>query len=172
MFTNRYPFGFFVFGVWVFLLAPTAYAGTELIGVYKDWTAQTYTQNGVSVCMMWSQPEKAEGDYTSRGEIYVFITHRPSDKRRNEIRFESGYPFKPTSEVDVAIGEHRFTLTTDSSTAWSASAREEHKMVEAMRAGRSMIVAGVSRRGTQTTDTYSLLGFTAAHKAINKACKT
>ena len=69
MFTNRYPFGFFVFGVWVFLLAPTAYAGTELIGVYKDWTAQTYTQNGVSVCMMWSQPEKAEGDYTSRGEI-------------------------------------------------------------------------------------------------------
>ena len=74
--------------------------------------------------------------------------------------------------MDVAIGEHRFTLTTDSSTAWSASAREEHKMVEAMRAGRSMIVAGVSRRGTQTTDTYSLLGFTAAHKAINKACKT
>ena len=156
----------------IMLLIPIAHAGTELIGVFKDWTAQTYTQNGVSVCMMWSQPAKAKGDYTTRGDIYVFVTHRPSEEKLNEIRFESGYPFKPTSVVDVIIGEQRFTLTTDASTAWSASAAEERQMVEAMRAGRSMIVEGTSKRGTHTTDTYSLLGFTAAHKAIDKACKT
>ncbi len=172
MFTKRCLLELLVFGLGAFALIPKADAGTDLIGVFKDWTAQTYTQDGVSVCMMWSQPEKAEGDYATRGEIYVFITHRPSEKRLNEIRFESGYPFKPTSEVDVAIGVQRFTLTTDSSTAWSASATQERKLMEAMRAGRSMIVEGVSRRGTQTTDTYSLLGFTAAHKAISKACKT
>ena len=172
MFAKRCRRELLILGFCGFALIPKTNAGTELIGVYQDWTAQTYTQNGVSVCMMWSQPEKAEGDYTSRGEVYIFITHRPSEKKRNEIRFESGYPFKPTSEVGVAIGDHKFTLTTDSSTAWSASAIEERKMVDAMRAGRSMVVAGVSRRGTHTTDTYSLLGFTAAHKAINKACKT
>jgi hypothetical protein len=39
-----------------------------------------------------------------------------------------------------------------------------------MRAGRTMIVKGVSSKDTETTDTYSLLGFTAAHNAINDAC--
>ena len=31
-------------------------------------------------------------------------------------------------------------------------------------------VEGVSSRGTLTTDTYSLSGFTKAHNAIDKAC--
>jgi len=147
-----------------------AHAGTKLLGVYKDWTAQTYTHNGASVCMMWSQPHKAEGNYTSRGEIYVFVTHRPAQRRLNEIRFESGYPFKAGTEVDVTIGDQHFTLSTDATTAWSNSPPQAQKMVQSMRAGRSMVVEGISRRGTHTTDTYSLQGFTAAHKAINKAC--
>ena len=153
------------------MLAPSAHAGTELLGVFKDWTAQTYSQNGVPVCMMWSQPGEAQGDYTTRGDIYVFVTHRPSEKKLDEIRFESGYPFKPSSEVAVTIGEQRFTLTTDASTAWSPGTTQERKMVAAMRSGHSMVVEGTSRRGTRTTDTYSLQGFTAAHKVINKACK-
>jgi len=39
-----------------------------------------------------------------------------------------------------------------------------------MRAGGELVVKGVSTRGTLTTDTYSLKGFTAAWKAINTAC--
>ena len=146
-------------------------ADNTLLGVFKEWTAQTYTLDGLTVCMMWSQPEKAEGNYTARGEIYIFVTHRPAEAKLNEIRFEAGYPFKPASEVAVTIGDQDFTFATDSSTAWSASSAQEESMVKAMRAGRSMVVEGMSKRGTQTTDTYSLQGFTAAHKAISKACK-
>ena len=43
-------------------------------------------------------------------------------------------------------------------------------MVKAMRAAKEMEVRGVSKRGTNTRDTYSLFGFTAAHKAIGEAC--
>ncbi len=43
-------------------------------------------------------------------------------------------------------------------------------MVQAMRRGRKMVVRGLSTRGTKTVDTYQLAGFTAAHKAIGKAC--
>ena len=39
-----------------------------------------------------------------------------------------------------------------------------------MAKGRQLIVTGYSSRGTKTTDTYSLAGFTAAYKAIGKAC--
>ena len=34
-----------------------------------------------------------------------------------------------------------------------------------------MTVKGISGRGTKTTDTYSLKGFTAAYRTIGKACK-
>ena len=33
-----------------------------------------------------------------------------------------------------------------------------------------MIVRGISSRGTNTKDTYSLKGFSAAYKAIKKVC--
>ena len=33
-----------------------------------------------------------------------------------------------------------------------------------------MVVKGTSSRDTLTTDTYSLIGFTKAYRAIGKAC--
>ena len=36
--------------------------------------------------------------------------------------------------------------------------------------GERMIVEGTSNRGTQTKDTYSLIGFARAYKAINAKC--
>ncbi len=145
-------------------------AATDLLGVYKAWTAQTYKEDKSLVCMMWSQPEKAEGDYQRRGEIYVFVTHRPSARERNEIRFDSGYPFKPSSRVKVTIDKREFSLLTEGSAAWPASAAVEKSMLRAMRSGREMVVEGTSKRGTHTTDTYSLYGVSAAHKAITRAC--
>ena len=47
----------------------------------------------------------------------------------------------------------------------------DRAIVAAMKAGRQMIVRGTSTRGTLTTDTYSLSGFSAALAAIDKACK-
>ena len=45
------------------------------------------------------------------------------------------------------------------------------KLVRAMKSGNRMVVYGTSSRGTKTTDTYSLSGFTAMKKRIDKACK-
>ena len=39
-----------------------------------------------------------------------------------------------------------------------------------MKSGKQLIVRGTSSRGTATTDTYSLAGFTAALAASDKAC--
>ncbi len=172
MFTKRCLLELLVFGLSAFALIPKADAGTDLIGVFKGWTAQTYTQDGGSVCMMWSQPEKAEGEYKKRGEIFVFVTHRPGDKELNKVSFETGYTFKDPSKVRVTIDGRAYTLYTDGSTAWSYNSKDDSRMVKAMRAGNTMIMEGTSSRGTKTRDTYSLGGFTAAHNSINKACKT
>ena len=148
-----------------------ALAADKPLGTFKHWSAMSFTEDENIVCMMWSQPEKAEGDYKKRGEIFVFVTHRPKDRETNKVSFETGYTFKESSEVRVSIDGQRYTLYTDGSTAWTRDTKDDARMVKAMRAGNTMIMEGTSSRGTDTRDTYSLSGFTAAHNAINKACK-
>ncbi len=152
-------------------VATTAIAADENLGTFKAWSAMSFDEDDKTVCMMWSQPEKAEGKYKKRGEIFVFVTHRPEDREMNKVSFEIGYTFKESSDVRVTIDGQAYTLYTDRSTAWSHNARDDGRMVKAMRAGHTMTMEGTSSRGTRTRDTYSLSGFTAAHNAINKACK-
>jgi hypothetical protein len=155
----------------LFASSQPAAAQDKALGSFRDWSAQTFSEGGKTVCSMWSQPGKAEGKYTRRGEIYAFVTHRPASDRINELSFEAGYSFKPDSEVTVTIGDETFTLFTKDSTAWNRTAEGDAAIVKAMRAGTRMVVKGRSSRGTLTTDTYSLRGFTAAHNAVNAACK-
>ncbi|MCK5361531.1 MAG: hypothetical protein KAR22_01110 [Gammaproteobacteria bacterium] len=152
-------------------IATSVIAADKSLGSFKVWSAMSFTEDDKTVCMMWSQPEKAEGKYKKRGEIFVFVTHRPSDKEINKVSFETGYTFKGSSKVRVIIDGKAYTLYTDGSTAWSYNSKDDSRMVRAMRAGQTMIMEGTSSRGTTTRDTYSLGGFTAAHNAINKACK-
>lgn len=150
--------------------AVPAQAADKVLGLYGDWGAQTFSEGKNTGCSMWSQPTKDVGKYSQRGAIYAYITHRPWDKRLNEVSISAGYDYKKDSTVQVRIGGQKFTLFTDGETAWSRSPKDDKSLVDAMRRGNSMIVSGVSGRGTQTTDTYSLTGFTKAYEAINKAC--
>ena len=152
-------------------LATTVTAADKSLGTFKVWSAMSFDEDDKIVCMMWSQPEKAEGDYKKRGEIFVFVTHRPGDREMNKVSFETGYKFKKSTEVRVTIDGQAYTLYTEGSSAWSYSGKDDSRMVKAMRAGVKMVMEGTSTRGTRTRDTYSLSGFTAAHNSINKACK-
>ena len=51
----------------------------KLLSVHKDWSAFTFMEDGKKVCFMASQPSKSQGNYTSRGEVFALITHRPGD---------------------------------------------------------------------------------------------
>jgi hypothetical protein len=150
-------------------LAPAG-AADKVLGLFGDWGAQTFSEGKNTGCSMWSQPTKDEGQYSKRGAIYAYITHRPWDKRVNEVSISAGYTYKEESTVQIRIGGQKFTLFTNGETAWSRSPKEDKALVEAMKRGNTMIVSGVSSRGTQTTDTYSLIGFTKAYQAIGKAC--
>ena len=100
----------------------------------------------------------------------MLITHRPYNKTRNVISVFAGYPYKKASKVKASIDGNSYSLVPEDETAWTSSPTMDATMVAAMRAGKSMILRGVSGRGTRTTDTYSLKGVTAAHNAIGKAC--
>ncbi len=140
------------------------------LGTFKDWEAYTYRENGNLVCYMLSHPKKSEGDYVRRGEAYAAIAHRPSEKRLDEISLIAGYTHKTGSEVQVRIGDRRFSLFTQADTSWAKDPGTDRAIAAAMRSGNSMVVEGVSSRGTKTVDTYSLAGVTAAWRAISRAC--
>ncbi|MCK5295344.1 MAG: hypothetical protein KAJ75_00510 [Alphaproteobacteria bacterium] len=119
---------------------------------------------------MASTPTKDEGKYKKRGDIFTIVTHRLAEKSFDVVSIVAGYPYLKNSKVKLIIGNKTFSLFTHDSTAWAHDNSTDATIVKAMINGNKMIVKGSSSRKTKTKDTYSLSGFTAAHKAINKAC--
>lgn len=143
----------------------------KLLGRYGDWSAYTYKENGKNVCYMASTPKRDEGKYTQRGDIYAVVTHRPGEKSFDVVNFVAGYTYKKGSKVEIKIGKETFNnIFTDADKAWTLTEKDDQALVAAMKRGQRMIVKGVSSRGTQTKDTYSLSGFTRAYKVISAKC--
>lgn len=136
----------------------------------ERWHTFFVIENGSRVCFMASRPLREEGNYTSRGDVLVHITHRPAEGDRDVVSFTTGYPYQPNSTVDVRIGNDTFNLFTEQDTAWAPDVETDRALVQAMRGGANMVVRGTSARGTLTTDTYTLMGFTAAHNELLEAC--
>lgn len=154
----------------VLAAAPAAAQKAQLIGNFGDWSAFSETEDGKPLCYTGSEPTKAEGNYTSRGDPHVLVTHRPAEKAMGVISIAAGYTHKDKSEVTAEIGDSTFRLFTDGGHAFAFDAKGDAELVKAMERGTTMVVKGTSSRGTPTTDAYSLKGFTAAYAAISKAC--
>ena len=155
----------------MFLSPALAAAATPTeIGRFDDWTAYTLDDPSGKICYIVSEPTQQRGDYTRRGDPYALVTNRPAANIAGEVSLVAGYPFRPDSTPTAEIGNQRFRFYADGDTAWVL--REEEKgLLDAMRRGMTMTVRGTSARGTDTTDTYSLRGITAALKAIDGECR-
>ncbi len=151
-------------------LAALAQEEPKSLGTFSNWEAVTFKEGGNTGCYITSVPSKKEGAYTSRDRTYALVTHRPADKTFNVITIVAGYSYKSESEVTIKIGSQSFRLFTNKDAAWAPNEETDKKIVQAMIKGQGMIVQGTSSRGTKTTDTYSLIGFTKAYRAIADAC--
>jgi hypothetical protein len=145
----------------------------KVVGEFRDWVALTLKDQTGDVCYMSSSPQKwtSVPSGVNRGDIYILVTHRPGAKVRDEVSVYTGYAYQKESETVVSIDGQDFSMFTHDDTAWARDAASDSAMVKAMIRGNTMVIRGTSNRGTVTTDTYSLSGFTAAHNAINKACR-
>jgi len=156
----------------VALAGPAAAQNRKLIGSYKDWDAFVLVNKGKKSCFMVSVPKDSAPKNVRRGKVYITITHRPAVRVVGEISVVTGYPYKPDSVARAVIdGRRGFEMFTSGDAAWAYDPKQDKTMVAAMKRGGRLVIRGVSRRGTKTTDRYSLAGFTAAYKAISAACK-
>lgn len=160
------------------LLGATALATAQVgsassIGSFKQWTAYTSSEADGKMCFIASQPTDSKYEpnaVKSRDPVFFMITIIPAKKIRNEASTIIGYPFKEGSKVTVEIDGAKFTMFTDKDSAWIENPSQEGALIDAMKKGSKMSVLGTSRRGTLTTDSYSLSGITAALDAIAKEC--
>jgi hypothetical protein len=155
---------------------PAAVAGgTEptLIGQFGTWGAYSATPNGKKVCFALAKPSSSKTNPPNRPRdpAYAFVSTRPAEKVNNEVSVMIGYALKPGSESSVEVGGAAFAMYTQGDGLWIKNAAEEERMVEAMRKSADLVVKGVSAKGTETTDTFSLKGLAQALDRISQDCR-
>ena len=159
--------------------AASAVAGgakPTLLKQFGDWGAYTATPSGRKVCFALAKPASSQDNPANRrnasNTVYMFISSRPAEKVKDEVSILiSGYAFKPSTDASLAVGNSSFPMYTQSDGAWIKNAADEAKMVEAMRKGADVVVKGMTSKGTQTTDTFSLKGITQALDRVAQECK-
>lgn len=143
----------------------------EPLGQFKDWAAYSYKAADTKVCYISSQPKSTEPKTAKRDPVFLLVTHMPGRKVRGEVSTIIGYPFKKDTTVELKVDDAAYQLFTNADGAWADSGATERKIVAAMKTGTALTVKGTSWRGTETLDSYSLDGVSAALKKIDEACK-
>jgi hypothetical protein len=153
------------------LLEPATAQEPTLLGEFGDWAAYTYTSGQGKVCYAVSIPQSSEPTGVNRDPVFFLISHFPKQGVRNEVSTIIGYPFRKESTAQLTIGDSKFDLFTSGDGAWADSAAKDREIVEALKKGSKMNLEGISWRGTNTKDNYSLEGVSAAVEKIDQSCQ-
>ena len=155
--------------------APAAMAqeSTNLVVTATDWSV--FVEDNPKECWGVTVPKETvntrDGQPVSvrRGDILLFVTFRPG--KPGEVSFIGGYPFAAGSTVAVNVDGSNFELFTDGEWAWPGTPQDDDKILTALKKGSTAVMTAQSSKGTQTVDTFSLRGFTAAMTEAGNRCK-
>jgi hypothetical protein len=152
---------------------PAGAAEPTLIGQFGTWGAYTATPNGKKVCFALAKPSSSKTNPPNRPRdpAYAFVSTRPAEKVTNEVSVMIGYTLKPGSESTLEVGGASYAMYTQGDGLWIKNAAEEERMVDAMRKAADVTVKGVSAKGTETTDTFSLKGLAQALDKLAQDCR-
>jgi len=154
---------------------PATVGGSEptLIGQFGTWGAYTATPNGKKVCFALAKPSSSKTNPPNRPRdpAYAFVSTRPAEKVMNEVSIMIGYALKPGSESTLEVGGASYVKYTQGDGLWIKNPAEEERMVEAMRKAADVTVKGVSAKGTETIDVFSLKGLSQALDRVAQDCR-
>jgi hypothetical protein len=149
--------------------------GTEptLIGQFGTWGAYTASPNGKRICFALAKPSSSKTNPPNRPRdpAYAFVSTRPAEKVTNEVSVMIGYTLKPGSESTLEVAGAAYAMYTQGDGLWIKNAAEEERMVDAMRKAGDVTVKGVSAKGTETTDTFSMKGLAQALDKLAQDCR-
>ena len=91
-------------------------------------------------------------------------------KIKNEVSVTNGYEFKPKAPVAAKSGKKTYDLFSKGKFAWVVDNEDETKLIATMKKASRLMIIGSSEKGAQTTDHYSMMGFTKAYNTAKKSC--
>ncbi len=172
--TPKFSGGLTLAALMMFAAPVTAQEKSDCVASSKDWSVCVETEPaecwGVSTPQGSRNTRGGKAVEVRRGDILLFVTFRPANGTEGEVSFTGGYPFAEGSEVTLKVGADSYSMFTAGEWAWPATAADDARIVAAMKRGADAVLTGRSGRGTQTEDTFSLMGFTAAVEAAAQRC--
>ena len=140
------------------------------IGKFKDWESFTLSQNGNKVCFAQSIPVVRAPKKIKREPSRLFVSFRPAENIKNQISVTNGYEFKIKAPVSAKSGKKSYDLFSKGNFAWVVEDKDEKKLIVTMKKASRLMIIGNTNKGDQTTDHYSMMGFTKAYNTTKKSC--
>jgi hypothetical protein len=160
---------FFIF-IFLLIFSTTSFANTpRSTGKYKNWQSFTAETDVGKICFAQTLPTKRAPAAVKRGESKLFVTFRPSENIKDEISITSGHQYK-ASTVSAKSGKRSYSFFSKENFAWILDDQEEKKFIQLMKKATNVIVKARTVKGAETTDHYSMMGFTKAYNAAKKNC--
>ena len=140
------------------------------IGKFKDWESFVLSQEGSKICFAQSMPVVRAPKKLKREPSRLFVSFRPNENIKNEISVTTGYEFKPKAPVAAKSGKKKYDLFSKGKFAWVVDNEDEAKLIVTMKKASRLMIIGNTDKGDQTTDHYSMMGFTKAYNTAKKSC--
>ena len=140
------------------------------VGKFKDWESFILSQEENKICFAQSIPVVRAPKKLKRDPSRLFISFRPTENIKNEVSVTNGYEFKLKAPVTAKSGKKSYDLFSKGRFAWVVDNEDEAKLIITMKKASRLMIIGNSDKGDQTTDHYSMMGFTKAYNVAKKSC--
>ena len=155
---------YFVFGTL------NAEENLKSVGKFKDWESFILSQEGNKICFAQSIPVVRAPKKLKRDPSRLFVSFRPVENIKNEVSVTNGYDFKLKAPVTAKSGKKAYDLFSKGRFAWVVDSKDEQKLIVTMKKASRLMILGNTEKGNQTTDHYSMMGFTKAYNSAKKNC--
>ena len=155
----------------IFLIASLSNAfasNLKKVGKFKDWEVMVMSEASGKVCFAQSTPV-LQAPKKNKRDARLFVTFRPGENIKDEVSITSGHDYK-SSTVTASSGKKRYSFFSQKNFAWLLDDQEERNFIKLMKKATNLIVKARTTKGAETTDHYSMMGFTKAYNTAKKTC--
>jgi len=138
-------------------------------GKSKNWESFSIETDQGKICFAQTIPTKRAPQVIKRDSSRLFVTFRPNEKIKDEVSVTSGHAYKASS-VAARSGKNEFTFFSQGTFGWLLDSKEEQNFIKLMRKATNLIVTARTEKNAETTDHYSMMGFTKAYNTAKKTC--
>ena len=132
-----------------------------IVKTIAAWGVYSLTSSGDRRCYILTTPTRSLPMKVDHGSNYFLVAPNPTGNGFYP-QAAMGYELRSRSPLSVSIDGKVFPMMAKDNFGWTQKASDDYALVEAMKAGSTMTLSAISKRGTETTYTFSLSGITAA----------